>query len=87
MSANDNTPASFSTATGGKSQLLIAQGYDHNWMLNKQTGQTTGPDGLNLAARASDPGSGRDADRLDRPAGRPVLQRQLPHRHADRHLR
>jgi aldose 1-epimerase len=40
-------------------QLLIAQGYDHNWVLNKQTRSTTGPDGLNLAARASDPASGR----------------------------
>ncbi len=37
-------------------QLLIAQGYDHNWVLN-----TTGPklDGLTLAATAYDPGSGR----------------------------
>ena len=37
-------------------QLLIAQGYDHNWVLN-----TAGPklDGLNLAARAADPASGR----------------------------
>jgi aldose 1-epimerase len=59
VSANDNVPASFNAATGGKSQLLIAQGYDHNWILNKQTKQTTGPDKLNLAARASDPGSGR----------------------------
>ena len=59
VSANDNTPASDSAATGGKSQLLIAQGYDHNWVLNKQTSATTGPDGLNLAARAADPGSGR----------------------------
>jgi aldose 1-epimerase len=59
VSANDNTPARFSAATGGKSQLLIAQGYDHNWILNKQTGRTTGPHGLNLAARAFDPGSGR----------------------------
>ncbi len=40
-------------------QLLIAQGYDHNWVLNKQTKSTTGPDGLNLAARANDPASGR----------------------------
>jgi aldose 1-epimerase len=40
-------------------QLLIAQGYDHNWVLNPQTGATTGPDGLNLCARAVDPGSGR----------------------------
>jgi aldose 1-epimerase len=59
VSANDNTPASFKAATGGKSQLLIAQGYDHNWILNKRTGRTTGPDGLNLAARAWDPASGR----------------------------
>jgi aldose 1-epimerase len=41
-------------------QLLIAQGYDHNWALNKQTAATTGPDGLNLAARALDPASGRE---------------------------
>jgi aldose 1-epimerase len=40
-------------------QLLIAQGYDHNWVLNKQTKATTGPDGLNLCARAFDPSSGR----------------------------
>jgi aldose 1-epimerase len=59
VSANDNTPASFSAATGGKSQLLISQGYDHNWILNKQTARTTGPDHLNLAARAWDPSSGR----------------------------
>ena len=37
MSANDNTPARFKAATGGKSQLLISQGYDHNWILNQQT--------------------------------------------------
>jgi aldose 1-epimerase len=40
-------------------QLLIAQGYDHNWVLNKQTKVTTGPGGLNLCARAFDPSSGR----------------------------
>jgi aldose 1-epimerase len=40
-------------------QLLIAQGYDHNWVLNKQTKATTGPDGLNLAAHAFDASSGR----------------------------
>jgi aldose 1-epimerase len=44
---------------GGFHQLLIAQGYDHNWVLNKQTPATTGPLGLNLAARAFDPRSGR----------------------------
>jgi aldose 1-epimerase len=51
VSANDNSP--------GYNQLLIAQGYDHNWVLNAQTPRTTGPDGLNFAARAYDPSSGR----------------------------
>jgi aldose 1-epimerase len=50
-SANFNSP--------GFNQLQIAQGYDHNWVLNAQTSATTGPLGLNLAAVASDPGSGR----------------------------
>jgi aldose 1-epimerase len=59
VSAPDNVPAQFNSLTGGKSQLLIAQGYDHNWILNPQTPATTGPDGLNLAARAFDPSSGR----------------------------
>jgi aldose 1-epimerase len=38
-------------------QLLIGQGYDHNWVLN-----STGPrlKGLNMAARAWDPSSGRE---------------------------
>jgi aldose 1-epimerase len=52
VSANTNSP--------GYNQLLIAQGYDHNWVLNSQTAATTGPDGLNLAARAWDPASGRE---------------------------
>jgi aldose 1-epimerase len=51
VSAPDNAPGN---------QLLIAQGYDHNWVLNAQTAATTGPDGLNLAARAWDPNSGRE---------------------------
>jgi aldose 1-epimerase len=51
VSAPDNSP--------GFNQLLEAQGYDHNWVLNRQTLATTGPLGLNLAARAFDPGSGR----------------------------
>jgi galactose mutarotase-like enzyme len=46
-------------ADASDNQLLIAQGYDFNWILNKRTARTTGPDGLNLAARAWDPGSGR----------------------------
>jgi aldose 1-epimerase len=52
VSAPDNSP--------GYNQLLIAQGYDHNWVLNAQTPATTGPDGLNLGARAWDPASGRE---------------------------
>jgi aldose 1-epimerase len=35
-------------------QLLIGQGYDHNWMLNRSDGTS-----LSLAARATDPASGR----------------------------
>jgi aldose 1-epimerase len=60
VSAPDNVPASFDSRTGGESQLAIAEGYDHNWILNQQTGATTGPDGLNLAAHAWDPSSGRE---------------------------
>ena len=51
VSAPDNSP--------GFNQLLEAQGYDHNWVLNRQTPRTTGPLGLNLCARAFDPASGR----------------------------
>jgi aldose 1-epimerase len=53
VSAPDNAPAA-------DNQLLIAQGYDHNWVLNPQTAASTGPDGLNLAAHAWDPASGRE---------------------------
>ncbi len=53
VSAPDNAPAA-------DNQLLIAQGYDHNWVLNPKTKATTGPDGLNLAARAWDVASGRE---------------------------
>jgi aldose 1-epimerase len=48
-SANFNSP--------GYNQLLIAQGYDHNWVLNPGS---SGPDGLNLAAHAWDTASGRE---------------------------
>jgi aldose 1-epimerase len=41
-------------------QLLLAQGYDHNWVLNAKDKATTGPDSLNLAARAWDVASGRE---------------------------
>jgi aldose 1-epimerase len=60
VSAPDNVPAAYDSLTDGESQLMIAQGYDHNWILNAQTPRTTGPDGLNLAARAWDPASGRE---------------------------
>jgi aldose 1-epimerase len=56
VSAPQNLPAQYRQ----DNQLLIAQGYDHNWILNRQTGRTTGPDGLNLAARAWDNASGRE---------------------------
>jgi len=49
VSANFNSP--------GYNQLLApSQGYDHNWVLNAGP---YGPLGLNLAAKAHDPGSGR----------------------------
>ncbi|HTJ69150.1 MAG TPA: aldose epimerase family protein [Actinospica sp.] len=49
VSANDNA--------GANHQLLIAQGFDHNWVLND-----SGPEvnGLRLAATAADPYSGRE---------------------------
>jgi aldose 1-epimerase len=53
VSAPTHAPAKYN-------QLLIAQGYDFNWVLNSRTRATTGPDGLNLAARAWDPASGRE---------------------------
>jgi aldose 1-epimerase len=56
VSARTNVPAQYRQYN----QLLIAQGYDHNWILNKRTPATTGPAGLNLAARAWDPASGRE---------------------------
>ena len=60
VSAPDNVPAADDSLTDGESQLTIAQGYDHNWILNAKTPKTTGPDGLNLAAHAWDPASGRE---------------------------
>ncbi len=56
VSAPTNVPAKYKQYN----QLLIAQGYDFNWILNPQTHATTGPGGLNLAARAWDPASGRE---------------------------
>jgi len=49
VSAPDHSP--------GFNQLLEAQGYDHNWVLNPGH---NGPLGLNLAANALDPRSGRE---------------------------
>lgn len=48
VSAPDNSP--------NFNQLLLAQGYDHNWVLNPGH---NGPLGLNLCARVIDPVSGR----------------------------
>ncbi|HTZ86661.1 MAG TPA: aldose epimerase family protein [Solirubrobacteraceae bacterium] len=55
-----NTPLDFTHAkpigqdiNSGFEQLVLAHGYDFNWVLNRQ-----GP-GLSLAARAEDPASGR----------------------------
>jgi len=42
-------------------QIVIAQGYDHNWVLNRPSQQDHS---LILAARAQDPGSGRILDVL-----------------------
>jgi aldose 1-epimerase len=56
VSAPENLPAKYAA----DNQLLISQGYDHNWILNQQTKRSTGPDGLNLAARAWDTSSGRE---------------------------
>jgi aldose 1-epimerase len=47
-------------APAADNQLLTAEGYDFNWVLNPQSAATTGPDGLNLAAHAWDPASGRE---------------------------
>jgi aldose 1-epimerase len=58
VSAPQNLPAAYPQSQ--YNQLLIAQGYDHNWILNAQAAKSTGPDGLNLAAHAWDPGSGRE---------------------------
>jgi len=49
VSAPDHSP--------GFNQLLEAQGYDDNWVLNPGH---NGPLGLNLAAKALDPSSGRE---------------------------
>jgi aldose 1-epimerase len=58
----EGTPMDFnrSTAIGDRiddgtfEQLVIGRGYDHNWVLDRKT-----DDGLELAARARDPESGR----------------------------
>jgi len=57
----DGTPFDFRNATpigarirANDQQLIWAQGYDHNWVLNKH-----GRSGPVLAARETDPGSGR----------------------------
>jgi len=57
------TPMDFRRATAvgqrirsGFGQLVIGRGYDHNWVLDREGGRGTG---LELAARVTDPTSGR----------------------------
>ena len=79
VSAPDNSP--------GFNQLLEAQGYDHNWVLNRQTPATTGPQRAQPRRPRLRPGQRSPADRMDRPARRPVLHQQLPDRDAGGHQR
>ena len=76
VSAPDHSP--------GFNQLLEAQGYDHNWVLNRRPQRPARPQPGRARLR---PAQRPCADRLDRPARRPVLHQQLPDRHAGRHQR
>lgn len=69
-----------SRITENNEQLLIAQGYGHNWVLNQAKRAHPRRPGLRPDKRA--PAHGRD-----RPACCPVLHGQLPHRHPRRHQR
>ena len=75
-SANFNSP--------GFNQLLIAQGYDHNWVLNPGHG---GPGRAQPRRPRLRPGQRPPAQRLDGPARRSGLHEQLPQRDAHRHQR
>ena len=66
-SANFNSP--------GYNQLLIAQGYDHNWVLNPGHYGPIGPQPRRPRLR---PGQRPPAHRLDGPAGCPGVHEQLP---------
>ena len=59
-------------------QIVIAQGYDHNYVLDRPAGDNS----LTLTAKVTEPASGRVLEMLDHRAGRPALHRQLPRRHA-----
>ena len=73
-----------SRITQANQQLLIAQGYDHNWVLNK-TGPRLG--GLGLAARAWDKNTGIKLTVWTDQPGDAVLLGQLPQWHAGGHQR
>ena len=77
VSANFNSP--------GFNQLLEAQGYDHNWVLNRP--RPLRPARAQPGCHRLRPGQRPSADGLDRPARRPVLHEQLPDRDARGHQR
>ncbi len=64
----------------GDPQLLIGQGYDHNWVLNKPSTERDVPGG-----NGRRPGQRPNPEHLHHPTGHPVLLGQLPDGHAHRH--
>ena len=87
VSAPDNVPASFDSLTKGDEPAAHRPG------LRPQLDTQRADPGHHRPGRPQPgrprlgPGRRPRADRLDRPAGRPVLQRQLPHRDAGGHQR
>ena len=84
------TPMNFRHATAigdrirdGFPQLVIGRGYDHNWVLDRGSNTSASF----VAARVTEPTSGRVLIDPHRPARDPVLLRQLPRRHAGWHQR
>ena len=78
----EGTPLDFRkpTAIGERVDQLTetsAKGYDHNFVINRGD---AGEGELVKAAELVDPASGRTLTVLHRPAGHPVLRRQLPER-------
>ena len=69
---------------GNDQQLVFGRGYDHNWVLDRPSGDRHA---LIAAARLRDPVSGRVLTISTDRARDPVLLGQLPRRHAVRHER